>query len=412
MRIHLVSQDNLADSPFDIQISGLEANVTYLVRMTLVDYYNINAPMDLEATVPWQSQGIYTADELGQISVNKTYCQTGSYQGQVEMGLFFNSKPTENKRMSLQSNLSDIPLRDSFEIQVELLKNEEALEKARFKRYYQTPQIRHEELHFSKAQARLFYPEKAKNLPAIIVLSGSDGRIEKAQNIAQILASRGFVTMAVAYFGLEGLPKDLDRIDLDSIEKALSYLACLPQVDGERIGIYGRSKGAELALLAVSFFPELKCLVVNSPSCAVLEGMKGYRNSGHSSWTYRGKELPYTKFSFKDFIMSKLLRRPQIHYQTDSYIPVEKIQGHLFLIGAEKDEIWPTYESIEKIEERWKRRGTSAYKLKKLILKSSGHMLTLAYQPNSRYKKLAWKGVLADSVKSWQATVEFFKRYL
>ena len=43
-------------------------------------------------------------------------------------------------------------------------------------------------------------------------MSGSEGRIEKAQNIAQLLSSRGYICLAVAYFGLEGLPKHLERI--------------------------------------------------------------------------------------------------------------------------------------------------------------------------------------------------------
>ena len=46
-------------------------------------------------------------------------------------------------------------------------------------------------------------------------MSGSEGRIEKAQNIAQLLSSRGYICLAIAYFGLEGLPKHLERIPLE-----------------------------------------------------------------------------------------------------------------------------------------------------------------------------------------------------
>ena len=412
MKIDLRSQDLLADSPFDIVVTGLKAKTAYVIRMTLTNYYNINAPMNLDPTVPWQAQGTYISDELGQISINQSCCQAGSYQGQVEMGLFFNSFPLKDKKVGLTSDLDNIPLHESFEVTVEVFKDKKQLGQTSFTRYYQAPQIKHQDLRFSKARVRLFYPERAKNLPTILVLSGSDGRIEKAQNIAQLLASQGFVTLALAYFGLEGLPKYLDRIDLDFMKEVLRYLSSLSQVDKDRIGIYGRSKGAELALTAASLFPNLSCIVVNSPSCAVLEGMKGYRTSGHSSWLYQGEELPFTKFSIRDFLLSKLSRRPKISYQDASYIPVEKIQGHLLLIGAKQDEIWPAYESTGKIEKRWQRREASTYHLEKLILKDSGHMLTVAYQPNSRYQKFAWQKVLYDSVKSWQATVEFFKKYL
>lgn len=50
---------------------------------------------------------------------------------------------------------------------------------------------------------------------ALIIVSGSEGRIEKAQNIAQLLSSRGYICLAIAYFGLERLPKHLKRIPLE-----------------------------------------------------------------------------------------------------------------------------------------------------------------------------------------------------
>ena len=35
-------------------------------------------------------------------------------------------------------------------------------------------------------KGRLFYDEKLRRAPAVIIVSGSEGRIEKAQNIAQL----------------------------------------------------------------------------------------------------------------------------------------------------------------------------------------------------------------------------------
>lgn len=412
MAIRLISDDALADNIFDIVISGLKPSSPYRLEMTLENYYNINAPMDLSRIVPWRSSGLYYSDQQGCISLSQTACQSGSYQGQYPMGLFFNSRPDKIRKVSLPSRLEDIPFNKHFNVLLEVFEGKRKLEELRFSRYYQLPHIRGQDVSFYQAKARLFYPEKAGNLPAIVVLSGSDGRIEKAQNIAQLLASHGFVTLAVAYFGLEGTPEDLDRIDLGFMEEVLTYLSSMPQVDKERIGIYGRSKGAELALTAAAFFPRFKCIIANSPSCAVLEGMKGHRNSGHSSWVYQGRELPFTGFSLRAFLVGKLSRKPRIRYQADSYIPVETIQGHLLLIGSKQDEIWPADESIEKISERWQQRKNQMYHLEKLVLEHSGHMLSIAFQPNHRYKKIAWPELLADSQKSWQATLDFFKNYL
>ena len=57
--------------------------------------------------------------------------------------------------------------------------------------------------------------------------------------------------------------------------EAKDYLRQHHQVDSERIGIYGRSKGAELVLAEESIFNDVQCLVLNSPSDVVYEGIKG-----------------------------------------------------------------------------------------------------------------------------------------
>lgn len=61
MAIRLISDDALADSIFDIVISGLKPSSPYRLEMTLENYYNINAPMDLSRIVPWRSSGLGSA---------------------------------------------------------------------------------------------------------------------------------------------------------------------------------------------------------------------------------------------------------------------------------------------------------------------------------------------------------------
>ncbi len=78
-------------------------------------------------------------------------------------------------------------------------------------------------------------------------------------------------------------------------------------VDNTKIGIYGRSKGAELVLAGQSILDDVQCLVLNSPSNVIFEGIKGKLNSNSSSWTYLQKELPYQKFQLGDYLLNKFL---------------------------------------------------------------------------------------------------------
>ena len=245
----------------------------------------------------------------------------------------------------------------------------------------------------------------AINAPALIIVSGSEGRIEKTQNIAQLLSSRGYICLAVAYFGLEGLPKHLECIPLECLVEAKNYLRQHPQVDSERIGIYGRSKGAELVLAEESIFNDVQCLVLNSPSDVVYEGIEGKWNSHTSSWIYLQKELPYQKFRLRDYLFSKLLKKffPK---DCSARIDIGQMHSPILLLGSTVDEIWDASSAIDDIVSHYKGHHITFKKYHE-----TGHMLTVAYQPNHRYRK-DWRLLMKESKDSWLATIHFFDRHL
>lgn len=243
IQIELISESELADESFNIVINGLKPRETYRVEMYLTDYYCINAPMLLAHDGLWRSTGIFVSDKNGIIDMSQTPSCSGSYEGISTMGLFSNAKPLTNKKKKLPTSLSKIPLLDRFFVEIKIMQGNTVIAERTFTRYYMISQISHKDIYGRYFQGRLFYDKKAIKTPALIIVSGSEGRIEKAQNIAQLLSSRGYICLAVAYFGLEGLPKHLERIPLECLVEAKDYLRQHPQVDSERIGIYGRSKG-------------------------------------------------------------------------------------------------------------------------------------------------------------------------
>ena len=165
------------------------------------------------------------------------------------MELFFKSQPKVCKKKKLKKKLQDIPLNPFYDCKISVFRGQSLLSETEVRRYYQLPHISYLDVNFSKAKGRLFYDKTQLHQPAVIVLSGSDGRIEKAQNIAQLLASHGFTALAFAYFGLNDLTPYLERIPLEIVKEAINYLKASPYADSSRLGLYGRSKGAEFALL-------------------------------------------------------------------------------------------------------------------------------------------------------------------
>ncbi|WP_265459721.1 acyl-CoA thioester hydrolase/BAAT C-terminal domain-containing protein [Enterococcus sp. HY326] len=413
VEINLESEDLLADSEYNIIIENLTPNRKYELRQELMNYYCINAPMKLDPKVNWQAKIVMQSDAFGRISLKDNRAISGSYQGIAQMGLFFNSQPEKMRKVLLPQNFSDIQLNQKFQIKISVSMENKLVAENTFERYFQSPNITSKDINLGQAYGRVFYERGAVNQLAIIVLSGSDGRIEKAQNIAQLFASRGFVALAVCFFGLAGLPKNLAKIPIEIVAKSADYLKALPQVDENRIGIYGRSKGAELALVAATYVNEFKCVVVNSPTIVILEGIKGWRNSRSSSWTYGGKELPYVKFRLKEFLQAKITKKNMPLENKMAEIQIEKYTGALLCIGAKQDEIWDSGHAIAQISKKMKKRSKSAGIFEEQLYENSGHMLTIAYQPNNRYKKkFNWDKTLLDATNSWKRTINFFQENL
>lgn len=102
----------------------------------------------------------------------------------------------------------------------------------------------------------MFQPETDKYPgKALICFSGSDGGIELARTLAGVFQARGLTTLALAYVLEEGLPQQFSAVPIDTLEAAAKRLH---DMGYEKVGLWGISKGAELALVAGSLLPQIK----------------------------------------------------------------------------------------------------------------------------------------------------------
>ncbi len=128
--------------------------------------------------------------------------------------------------------------------------------------------------------------------PAVLLLGGSEGGNSTMPQIAPFFAAHGYVAVTVAYFGLPGLPKHLVDVPVETIGRALRAVAARNDVNPAEIGIFGGSKGGELALLAASTYPGIKAVVADVPSPVAFMGLGANNIPTGCSWSYRGKALP------------------------------------------------------------------------------------------------------------------------
>lgn len=125
-------------------------------------------------------------------------------------------------------------------------------------------------------------PDRPGPHPAIALGAEATGVNEFLRRIAATLASRGFVTALPDYFRGGG-PKDPDNYDdfddilphLDALDftratrdvvLAADMLVRRPDVDPERLGVWGYCTGATLALLAATVRSDVRAAVLFYPS--------------------------------------------------------------------------------------------------------------------------------------------------
>ena len=128
---------------------------------------------------------------------------------------------------------------------------------------------------------------------AVIILGGSDGNFKTTQQFAAAFADHGLNTLALPYYGQPHLPKDLAQIPVETVETAAGWLH---RRGFTRIGIWGISMGAQLALLAASLIPAIGRVAAVSPLDVCVQGLQvspRKRLLDCSAFTWRGQDLPY-----------------------------------------------------------------------------------------------------------------------
>jgi dienelactone hydrolase len=180
--------------------------------------------------------------------------------------------------------------------------------------------------------------------PALVALNGSGGGHSELP--WAVIASHGYPTLSLAYFGEDGLPATLKDIPLEYFEKALRWLGTQPGVDPRRLVVAGISRGGEAALLLAATYPDLvHGVIACTPSADVLPAARG---SG-SAWTVNGSPVPLGP------------------------LPVESIGAPTWITGGGKDEIIDSAQAVRDILTRARAHGRT--NVKGVVYPGAGHAI-------------------------------------
>lgn len=337
--------------------------------------------------VVWASKALFRADHLGVVDVaSSTPLKDSSYAITDPMGLFWAMSPIVGEASS-----SFKCKRDIFSSTLGLYVNGQLVDQAHITQYLKKPEIQKIDIRDNGLVGTLFLPESDTPLPIVITLSGSNGGI--SENRAKLLASHRFAVLALGYFGIDGLPPNLEHIPLEYFEQAFTWLKNQINIDGSHVGLYGVSRGAELSLILGSLFPDsVHAIVAVVPSSVVYGGLGDHPIH---AWLYKGKPIapfaPVSPTMLNDG-RGQTAENPANTRQSflegmkergafeAAAIPVENIQCPLLLISAGDDQMWPSEIYANQILTRLKAKHSQVL-VRHLTYPDAGHGIGIPHLP-------------------------------
>jgi dienelactone hydrolase len=280
----------------------------------------------------------------------------------------------------------------------------------------------------------LFSAKDGSCRPGLVVLGGSEGGVPEEQ--AAVLASHGFATLALAYYNAPGLSKSLVNVPVELVQNGVRFLKTSAEVCKDRkVGVVGSSKGAELALVAGSLFPDIQAVAAISPSSVVFEGIGQAPEGGDSSsWTYQGHPLTYANGAVPavvtDAITAEKRAGKRIAYMPEyaarldgntnkgAVIGVARIAGPILLVAGGDDQLWPSLPMANQIAAS-RNAMTPRYPDLQLSYPKAGHQIGIPYgfaKAELAHSSLDLGGTAAAdedaSRDSWPKLIDFLTKIL
>lgn len=226
--------------------------------------------------------------------------------------------------------------------------------------------------------SRLIMNPKNATRPLVIVIPGSGGSYMPDKHFFGLVQD-GYDVLSIAYFGKQGLPKNIEHIPLEYLEKVISIVK--KKYTFRKMVLLGISKGAEYTLTFASYYHLVDGIICYSPSSFVLPNHVGLKENENqkSSWVFNDTEVPFAELrhfsdkagivTYKNYIQPILNDSIQLK---KSRIKVENIRCNLLLLSGEDDLVWPSAQMGELIKSKIE-ESNSNINVEHISFKNCGH---------------------------------------
>uniref|UniRef100_A0A8C7B8C9 Bile acid-CoA:amino acid N-acyltransferase n=1 Tax=Neovison vison TaxID=452646 RepID=A0A8C7B8C9_NEOVI len=402
----------LVDEPVHIRATGLSPFQVVILQASLAD----------EKGNLFHSQAYYKANEAGEVDLQQAPSLGGDYIGVHPMGLFWSLKPEKFLMKLVKKDVVNSP----FLVQIKLYDSNLQLTdiattapkvSLTLERWYVAPGVKRIQVREGPLRGTLFLPPGEGRFPGIIDLFGGIGGLIEYR--ASLLASHGFVSLALAYFNYEDLPAQPEKTELDYFEEAVNFLLRHPKVLGPGIGIVSISKGAEIGLsMAIHLKQVTATVLINGPNF-ILGIPQVYHGQISKPLALSPQSLSINALGLAEFQHS--FEEARREASETSLLPIEKAHGHFLFIVGEDDKNLNSKVYAEQATQQLSRYGKNNWTL--LSYPGAGHLLEPPYSPlccaseiSSLHLSIHWGGEVtphaAAQEHSWKEIQKFLRKHL
>ena len=249
-------------------------------------------------------------------------------------------------------------------------------------------------------------------MTGVIDVFGAHGDLIESR--AAILASHGFVTLALAYFGYKDLPESLNNIDLEYFIEAVKWFARHERVYSSGIGYIGVSVGGQIALNVGAECSLVRAVVGISTADIMIIPLK-YK--GEIRGLVGGIKEEHCHINEKNEVVSIDLNKLDPVEIRNSKIPVEKVEGSIMLVTGDDDMCPNTSDCARIMQRRLNEHGRKPATV--LHYPGTGHLIEVPFMPMCRiayflsYKLyLLWGGNVIEHSAAQEHAWRAIKRFL
>ncbi|WP_225741359.1 acyl-CoA thioesterase/bile acid-CoA:amino acid N-acyltransferase family protein [Halorussus halophilus] len=416
-----VPTNALTDEEIRVELDGLESEASVVVRASAQSQ---NQQSNAKTGGQWESRARFEVGDDGTLVVGEQPPVEGTYEDADPMGLFWSKRPADAKSdQQLPPEAIFAPGEESYEVTLTAEVDGESVAEATTARRLFDPEIEERAIDHGDLVGKLFLPPGSEPAPAILHLHGAGGKPHLAT--ARLLASRGFATLALQYFGdPDPIPDTLSEVPVEYAETAVEWLQEQNRVAGQKLGVFGFSRGGALALLLASRNENLGAVVGWVPSGVVWEGLSyGRAPADTSAWSVGGEPVPFLELADADPgpppAPSLPYYEPALSKASDdeiatAAIPVEDADASMYLVSVTDDQRWPSARLSERVVERLDANSYS-HKYRHDSHEGAGHYMRYPYLPTagtSRNQYNVYGGSQEANARAnadaWHETLAFF----